>query len=198
MKKLVSSGVIFLFTISIMAQRALPPSVAKAIPSKYKVTSQLYMKPGLTAVCEISLAIPNKFGCNDGNLGECNIGIKITQNDEAKKEYLTMIDKKMPFQSTLPNASNYKPSADPYNQLVSYSPTKELKLEDGSAAYYIQKTSCIQDQHKEYESVSFKSLQGNFMKSIEIRINGGISADDAIAAAKELYGNLNQINYLAP
>ena len=158
----------------------------------------MYMKPGLTAVCEISLAIPNKFGCNDGNLGECNIGIKITQNDDAKKEYLTMIDKKMPFQSTLPNASNYKPSSDSNNPLVSYSPTKELKLEDGSAAYYIQKTGCIQDQHNSFESVSFRSLQGNFMKSVEIRINGGITADEAIAAAKELYASLSKINYLAP
>lgn len=198
MKKLVLAGFIFLITFSVMAQRTLPPSVQKAIPSKYKVTSQLYMKPGDMARCDISLAIPNKYGCNDASLRECEIDVTITQNGESKKQYIEMIYKNITFESTLPNASNYKPSVDPNDQTLSYSTTKEIKLEQGGAAYYIVTRACIMDQHDKFESVSFKSLQGNFMKTIEIKINGSIPSDEAIAAAKELYASLSKINYLAP
>jgi hypothetical protein len=156
------------------------------------------MKPGLMARCEISLAVPNKYGCNDSNLGECDIDVTITQNDEAKKQYLETIYKNTPFESTLPNASNYKPSIDPNNALESYSSTKELKLEQGGAAYYIVTNTCIMDQHAKFESVSFKSLQGSYMKTIEIKMYCAIPASEVIAAAKELYDNLSKINYLAP
>lgn len=198
MKKFALIGIILFFSIPFMAQRTLPADALKAIPAKYKIINQIFVKQGFMARAEVNLTIPNKNGCNDGNLGECNIKITITQYDETQKEYLAMVEKRLPFQNRLPGASNYKPSVDPNNTLVSYSPSKEVKLEGGSAAYYIQKNTCIIDQHSEYESIALKSLQGNTAKAVEIMINGGISPEDAISIVKELYTYLSKVDYLAP
>lgn len=196
MRKLSLTGIMFLVSLSLMAQRTLPAEALKAIPAKYKIVNQVFMKQGVMARAEVNLTIPAKNNCNDGNIGECNIKVVIMQYDEAQKEYLAMVEKRLPFQSRLPNASNYKPSVDPNNTLVSYSPSKEVKLDGGRAAYYIQKNSCIMDQHSSYESVSLKSLQGSTAKAVEIEINGGVSSDEAISIVKELYAGLGRTNYL--
>lgn len=198
MKTYILTSLILITSFSLLAQRNFPPDVLKAIPSKYKVAGQMFIKQGFMARGELNLEIPNKFGCNNGNLGVCNIKVTITAYDESQKDYLEMVEKRLPFQNRLPNASNYKPSVDPYNKLVTYGNTKEVKLEGGSAAYYLQKNSCIMDQHAEYESVSLKSLQGSTPKAVEINIYGGISADEAISIVKEIYGILKPVNYMAP
>jgi hypothetical protein len=106
-----------------------------------------------------------------------------------------MIEKRLPFINRLPNATNYTPSIDPYNPSVSYSKTTEVKLDDGSAAYYLQTITCMADQHSNYESVSLKNLQGSTAKAIEIVISGGIPANEAISIVNELYKILGKVNF---
>jgi hypothetical protein len=197
MKKILLSASILLASLSLLAQRTLPPHILNAIPEKFTVTSQLFVKQAFMARVQIDLTVPNIYACNDGLKGDCTIGVIITAYDETQKEYVEMMENRVPFKTRLPNASNHKPSADPNNQLVAYSETKVVQFLEGSAAYYTQNNSCIMDQHTDYESVSLKSLQGSTARSIEIVIYGGISAEEALSYVKELYQKLSSINYFA-
>jgi hypothetical protein len=198
MKKNILTGMILLISFFLKAQNNLPPEALKAIPVKYKITNQSFMKQGLLGRGEISLEVPNKLGCSDANLGNCYIKVNITVYDESQKEYLAMVEKRLPFQKRLPNALNYKPSVDPSNPSLKYEETKEIKLGGGSAAYYLQIINCIMDQNSSYKSISLKSLQGSTAKAIEIIIDGAISAEEAISIVNELYKGLSAVNYLSP
>jgi hypothetical protein len=193
------TGLIVLITMGLFAQKTLPPAVLSAIPSKYKITSQVFIKQGYLVRSEIDLSIPNKKSCNDGAIGEGAIEIIIMAYDENQQAYIDMMEKRLPFKSRLPTALSHKPDIDPNNQVFAkaYSETKVVNFESGSAAYYIETISCIMDQHASYDAVSLISLQGSTVESIEIRVGAAISAEEAISIVKELYKNLSSINYFA-
>ena len=186
MKKNLLLGFCLLLTYSLFAQYELPPEIASAIPPKYTIASQIYVNSGSLVTADISLEIPNKYGCADNYFGECSIKIEILVR-EGDSVGLAYLEKLSPFETTFPSASNYSPVKNPYDDSEKFSDTKAVDVEGGRAAYYVQTVFCMMAQYDEYDMVFLKSLQGNWSKSFKTEISGAILAEDAILIVNELY-----------
>jgi len=179
------------------AQNQLPPAVKSAIPSRYTITYELFVKSDFIANADISLELPAKNSCNDGMKGVCEIKVSLISYDQSQKEIINLLEQQMPFASRLPSEQSFKPTVNPHDELVSYSKTTTASLPKGKATYYTAKHTCIMDQHESYTSVHLTSLQGNAAFSIGIDISGGIDSGEALAVVKELYGILSKYNFNA-
>lgn len=186
MKKEILLGFCLFLSCSLLAQYELPPEVVNAIPQKYTITSQAYVDGGVLVKANISLEIPNKYACSDNNIEQCSINIEVISR-EGDKNSVAYLEKMSPFKSTLPNASNYKPSKNPYDDSEKFSDSNDVDVEGGRAAYYVQTIFCMMTQYDEYEMVFLKSLQGNWSKSFKTEISGAIPAEEAILIVNELY-----------
>ncbi len=177
------------------AQNQVPPALKSAIPSRYKITYELYSKADFIVGIEIKMEIPSKNGC-DSNKDlypptEVSLSVDLINNSQIAK----MLEEQMPFSKWLPTKESHKPQIDTWDELIKYSETTLVELSGGRAVYYTWTQKCIQSENIEYSGVSLTSLFGSHSAKIGIGINGNIDASEAVGILKELHGIFSNFNF---
>lgn len=177
------------------AQNQVPPALKSAIPSKYKITYELYSKADFIVNIDVKMEVPSKYGCdNNKDLyppAEVGLSVYIINNSQFAK----MQEDQMPFSKWLPTKESHKPQIDTWDELIKYSETTVVELSGGRGAYYTWTRKCIQSANDESYGVSLTSLFGSHSAKIGIGINGNIDASEAVAILKELHGIFSKFNF---